>query len=107
MFRLDAALLDRLGLGELPAEHKNVMLQHIYETMEGRTGRILAGRMTEEQLDEFEGFISAGDEAGALRWLQTEMPDYKVVVAKCFDDLCGEIRLQADAIVAATPAGSH
>lgn len=102
MFKLDDNLLKELGLGELPAEEKNKMLAHIYETLEMRVGMRLAEQMTNEQLDEFEGFIDRNDEAGALKWLETNFPDYKQVVADELDKLKNEIKASADAIMAAS-----
>ena len=81
MFKLDNNFLIELGLGSLPADEKNKMLAHIYETLEMRVGMKLAEQMTDEQLDEFEGFINRNDEAGALTWLESNFPDYKQVVA--------------------------
>ena len=81
MFQLDDNLLKELGLGDLPAAEKNKMLAHIYETLELRVGMKLAEQMTDAQLDEFEGFIDRNDEAGALKWLETNFPHYKEVVA--------------------------
>ncbi|MBX4190729.1 hypothetical protein KW794_01440 [Candidatus Saccharibacteria bacterium] len=104
MFQLDDNLLRDLGLGDLPAEEKNKMLAHIYETLELRVGMKLAEQMTDAQLDEFEGFIDRNDEAGALKWLETNFPDYKQVVADELDKLKGEIREQAPQIMQATAA---
>lgn len=101
MFKLDDNLLQELGLGTLPAEDKKVMLGHIYETLEMRVGMTLAQQMTNEQLDEFEGFIDANDEAGALKWLETNFPGYKQVVADELDKLKAEIKATAPQIVAA------
>ena len=57
------------------------MLAHIYETLELRVGvRSLHG-MSDEQLNEFEQLMDANDEAGALKWLETNVPNYKDVVA--------------------------
>jgi hypothetical protein len=102
MFQLDDNLLHELGLGSLPPAEKNKMLGHIYETLELRVGMRLAEQWTDEQLDEFEGFIDRNDEAGALNWLETNFPDYKKVVAEELDRLKGEIKAQAPAIVEAT-----
>lgn len=102
MFRLDDNLLQELGLGSLPASEKNKMLAHIYETLELRVGMRLAEQMTDAQLDEFEGFIDRNDEAGALKWLETNFPNYKDVVADELEKLKGEIKAQAPAIVQAT-----
>ena len=102
MFQLDDNLLRELGLGDLPAAEKNKMLAHIYETLELRVGMKLAEQMSDAQLDEFEGFIDRNDEPGALKWLETNFPDYKQVVADELEKLKAEIRQQAPSIMQAT-----
>jgi len=102
MFQLDDNLLRDLGLGEMPAAEKNKMLAHIYETLELRVGMKLAEQMTDAQLDEFEGFIDRNDEAGALKWLETNFPNYKQVVADELEKLKAEIKQQAPQIMQAT-----
>jgi archaellum component FlaC len=102
MFQLDDNLLKELGLGDLPAEEKNKMLAHIYETLELRVGMRLAEKMTDAQLDEFEAFIDKNDEEGALRWLETNFPNYKDTVAEELNKLKEEIKEQAPAIMEAT-----
>jgi hypothetical protein len=106
MFKLDDNLLKELGLGDLPAEEKNKMLAHIYETLEMRVGVTLAEQMTDAQLDEFESFIDNNDEAGALKWLETNFPNYKQVVADELDKLKAEIKAAAPQIVAASNPAS-
>lgn len=101
MFKLDDNLLRELGLGDLPVEEKNKMLAHIYETLEMRVGMRLAEQMTDQQLDEFERFIDTNDEAGALKWLETNFPDYKQVVADELEKLKNEIRQHSAAILQA------
>jgi hypothetical protein len=102
MFKLDNTLLEELGLGSLPVEEKNKMLAHIYETLEMRVGMKLAEQMTNEQLDEFESYIDRQDEAGALKWLETNFPNYKDVVASQLELLKAEIKSAAPQIVAAS-----
>ncbi len=102
MFKLDNSLLEELGLGALPAEEKNKMLSHIYETLEMRIGMKLAEQMTEAQLYEFEEFMDRSDDAGALKWLETNFPDYKSVVAEELSSLKSEIKLSAKDIIAAS-----
>ena len=102
MFKLDNNLLIELGLGGLLPDEKNKMLAHIYETLEMRVGMKLAEQMTNEQLDEFEGFIDRNDEAGALKWLESNFPHYKQVVADELDALKKEIKAVAPQIVAAS-----
>jgi hypothetical protein len=100
MFKLDDNLLIELGLGSLPPAEKNKMLRHIYETLEMRVGMTLAQQMTDIQLNEFESFIDSNDEAGALRWLETNFPNYKQVVADELDRLKAEIKSSAPQIIA-------
>ncbi len=100
MFKLDNAFLEELGLGSLPPVEKNKMLAHIYETLEMRVGMKLAEQMSNEQLDEFERYINAQDEAGALKWLETNFPNYKQVVAEELEKLKAEISQVAPQIVA-------
>lgn len=100
MFKLDNAFLEELGLGSLPPAEKNKMLAHIYETLEMRVGVKLAEQMTEEQLTEFEQYISAQDEAGALKWLELNFPNYKQVVADQLEVLKSEIKQVSEQIVA-------
>ena len=102
MFKLDDNLLQELGLGSLAPDDKRAMLGHIYETLEMRVGMTLAQQMTNEQLDEFEAFIDSNDEAGALKWLETNFPNYKQVVADELEKLKSEIKNQAPQIVAAS-----
>lgn len=101
MFKLDNNFLKELGLDGLPADEKNKMLSHIYETLEMRVGVRLASNMTDSQLDEFEGYINRNDEEGALKWLETNFPNYKDVVAEELDKLKQEIKQAAPQIIAA------
>lgn len=100
MFKLDDNLLKEVGLGDMPAQEKNRMLAHIYETLEMRVGMKLAEKMSNEQLDEFEGYIDRNDEPGALKWLETNFPNYKDVVASELDALKQEIKQNAPKILA-------
>jgi hypothetical protein len=67
-----------------------------------RVGMKLAEQMTNEQLDEFESYIDRQDEAGALKWLETNFPNYKDVVASQLELLKAEIKSAAPQIVAAS-----
>jgi hypothetical protein len=101
MFKLDDNFLAELGLAALPAEEKKKMLAHIYETLELRVGMKLAENMSDAQLDEFEKLMDGGNEAGALTWLETNVPNYKEVVASELEVLKAEITQTAPMILAA------
>lgn len=104
MLKLDNNLLEELGLGGLPEDQKRQMLQHIYETLELRVGTQLANQMTDKQLEEFERFIDAGGDANqaqALQWLESNLPNYKQVVQETFDALKVEVKQMAPQLLAA------
>ncbi len=98
--RIDDSLLEELGLVALPQEEKTSLLRHIYETLEMRVGMRLADQMTNAQLDEFERFFNAQDDAGAFHWLETNFPNYKNTVAEEYAKLKGEVQQTAPQILA-------
>ncbi len=102
MLKLDDNFLEQLGLGALPAEDKKKMLGHIYETLERNVGMKLAQDMTDQQLDDFEKLMESGDEAGALKWLEANVPNYKQVVASELEALQTQIKADAPNIIAAS-----
>jgi len=106
MLKIDDNLLQQLGLGGLPVEEKRGLLNHIYETLEMRVGMRLADQMSNEQLDEFETYFEAKDDAGAFKWLETNFPNYKDIVNEEFDKLKAEVGQSAPQILAASQAGN-
>jgi hypothetical protein len=100
--RIDHNLLADLGLAALPDQEKKDLEKHIYETLEMRVGMRLADQMTNEQLDEFETYFNARDDAGAFRWLETNFPNYKDIVAEEFEKLKDEVRQNAPHILIAS-----
>ena len=102
MLKIDDNLLQELGLGTLPPEEKRALLNHIYETLEMRVGMRLADQMTNEQLDEFETYFEAKDDAGAFKWLETNFPNYKEIVNDEFEKLKAEVGQAAPQILAAS-----
>jgi len=104
MLKIDNSLLQEVGLGTLPDAEKNGLLKHIYETLEMRVGIRLADQMTNEQLDEFERYFEAKDDAGAFKWLETNFPNYKEIVQEEFDKLKAEVAQSAPQILSASQA---
>jgi hypothetical protein len=101
MLKIDNNLLNDLGLGNLPDAEKNSLLKHIYETLEMRVGMRLADQMTNQQLDEFEQYFEAKDDAGAFKWLESNFPNYKDIVQEEFDKLKHEVQQSSDQIMSA------
>ena len=104
MLKIDNNLLNDLGLAGLPDAEKNSLLKHIYETLEMRVGMRLADQMTNQQLDEFEQYFEAKDDAGAFKWLESNFPNYKVIVQEEFDKLKNEVQHSAEQILLASQA---
>lgn len=104
MLKIDNNLLQELGLGQLPDAEKNSLLKHVYETLEMRVGMRLADQMSNEQLDEFERYFEAKDDAGAFKWLESNFPNYKEIVQEEFDKLKIEVGQSALQILGAAQA---
>lgn len=104
MLKIDNSLLEEVGLGGLPETEKNSFLKHMYETLEMRVGIRLADQMSNQQLDEFEQYFEAKDDAGAFKWLETNFPNYKEIVQEEFDKLKAEVAQSAPQILAASQA---
>jgi hypothetical protein len=104
MLKIDNSLLQEVGLASLPDAEKNSFLKHIYETLEMRVGIRLADQMSNDQLDEFEKYFEAKDDAGAFKWLETNFPNYKDIVQQEFDKLKAEVAQTAPQILAASQA---
>ncbi|MCL2280607.1 DUF5663 domain-containing protein [Candidatus Saccharibacteria bacterium] len=75
MFKLDDQFLEDLGLGALPPEQKQALLQHIYGELEMRVGERLTEGMSDELLDEFGNFVDMNME-GMSKWFSENLPDY-------------------------------
>ena len=106
MLKIDNSLLQELGLSGLPDGEKNSLLKHIYETLEMRVGIRLADQMTNQQLDEFEQYFEAKDDAGAFKWLESNFPNYKDIVQEEFEKLKAEVGQSAPQILAASQAAA-
>ena len=75
MFQLDDQFLQDVCLGALPAEQKQMFLDHFREQLELRVGTRLSEGLSDAQLEEFESFIDRNDEK-VNAWLATNVPQY-------------------------------
>ena len=104
MIALNDELLDELGLALLPVDQKTSFLDHVYDTLETRVGLAIAEGLTADQMDEFGELVDAEDDVRALKWLETNVPSYRELVARTLDTLKAEISANAEAIIAASTA---
>jgi Protein of unknown function (DUF5663) len=89
---LTTDLLADLGYEALTADQATKLLQALYETMEGLVGQAIFRDMSNEQMEAFEQVMKSDDEAGALAWLERNVPEYKELVRSVFVDLQEELR---------------
>src|SRR4051794_29244315 len=88
-----------MGLGTLRADLSNLALRCMYEILEIRVGGHLANLMTLEQMDEFEAYFEAKDNAGAFAWLESNFPNYKEIVQDEFAKLEADVAQDAPEIL--------
>jgi hypothetical protein len=98
MIKIDQKFLVDLALGDLPVEEANLLLTHVYKTLEMRVGMRLAEAMTNQQLDEYEVFYFNKDDEKAFEWLEREFPTYKEIVQDEFRLLSEELSEMAPTI---------
>ncbi|HWZ65511.1 MAG TPA: DUF5663 domain-containing protein [Patescibacteria group bacterium] len=106
MIKLDDDFLASLGLAGMSTDDKKAFLQHIYEELELRVGVELSKGLTDQQLEEFGTIMDSGDQAESLKWLETNCPNYKDVVASELEKLKQEIISNKDQLVTDPPKGA-
>lgn len=89
-------LLTARGLRDTDPDLRANLTLAFYGALEMRVGGRLARRMSDRQLEEFEGYIDAKDDQGALGWLQTHLPEYPSVVRVEHDELLAEVGRQLE-----------
>lgn len=92
MITLDGEFLAGLGLGALPPDDQRSLLSAIYQQLELRVGMRLTGRMSPEELQDYEAVLDAGDDDRVRAWLQLHAPDYRQLVRKVLDEQMVELR---------------
>jgi len=96
MIKLSASRLARLGYHGLTREQTNELLRELYKAGEEIVGLKLGSMMSTAQLDAFEQLFVAGDEAGALVWLERNFPKYRELVQEIFKELDDVLRQAVD-----------
>lgn len=76
MFQLDENFLKDIGLGDLPDDQKQALLQHVYEELELRVGERLAEGMSDDQMNEFEAILDRNEDR-IRAWLAQYAPGYE------------------------------
>jgi hypothetical protein len=91
--------LQDIGLGDLPIEEKDLLLDQVKYQLEQRVGTWLADNMDEQQMEEFDAtYVQNQDHEGAAQWLQQNFPNYPQKVAEEAQKLKEELKPQAGTI---------
>ena len=81
--------LAEMGLAAMPEEQKQDFLAYVQEELEVRIGEKISKGLTEVQLNEFDMIT---DQAEAAKWLETNRPDYREIVARTIAEMKEEIK---------------
>ena len=98
MIAIDRELLESVGLGSLDETATELMLRHIYSTLESRVGKRLVDVMTPEEVDHFTKLLST-DRAAAESYLTESVPRRSDIVRGVFAELVEELRRLAPRIL--------
>lgn len=87
--KFDDSFLAEVGLSTMPAEQKQDFLSYVKEEVEVMIGQRIAKGLTEYQLNEFDQIV---DQNEAIKWLETNRPDYREIVTRVISEIKNEIR---------------
>ena len=94
----DEKFLQEMGLSAMPEDEKQKFLDYIQEELEVRIGERISRGLTETQLNEFDLIT---DPTEVTKWLETNRPDYRVIVTRTIDEMKAEIRANRAKLVGA------
>lgn len=97
VIELDRSVLEGAGLNDLSDHHASLLLRQIYDAGI-RVGATLAGRLSDEQLKEFEALIDQGEDESSAAWLEANVKDYREVTQALFAQLKQEMHESAEGI---------
>lgn len=86
--QIDDEFMEEVGLGAMPEAEKQAFMKHAEEELEVRVGQGVGAGLTDEQMREFDQ-IEDLDEA--MRWLDSNAPDFREVVAQIYEAFKQEI----------------
>ena len=92
----DENFLQEMGLSAMPEQEKQEFLQYVQEELELRIGERIAKGLTEVQLNEFDMIT---DQEEAVKWLETNRPDYREIVIRTINEMKEEIRANRSKLI--------
>jgi len=100
---IDENFLHETGVFEgLDSKERIAFMKLCKVELDRRVGEALAGSLTDEQIETFEGFMNdGGDGAGkAVDWISKAVPDYQSIVLRVLGELKADVINNRDEILA-------
>jgi hypothetical protein len=97
MFEFDDSFLESVGLGSIPVDQKQSLMQHIMSELEIRVGTRLSEGLNDEELKEFEKFSPNSQDA--YDWLVKHRPNFAQIVSVEIEKLQKETASNKDHIL--------
>ncbi len=94
--QFDDNFLQEMGLAAMPEPEKREFLDYIQRELETRIGERVSRGLTDVQLNEFD---LIEDHDAAIKWLETNRPDYREIVSRTIEDMKAEIRANRNRLV--------
>ena len=86
--KIDKYYLDSIGIRFETEEETQAFAEIVQSELEIRIGSVMASRLSDEQLDEFDLYI---DQSDAGEWLEENCPDYRDIVDNEFERMEEEL----------------
>jgi len=85
-------LIKKLGIENLSPERQQAILDKVIKTLNLKVGIALSDALSNDQLEEFQKLVSAGDQPASEVWLEANYPDYKNLVVKELEAVISEVK---------------
>ncbi len=103
MIKIDANLLEELGLNDLSDDQKNDAIEEIMNTLKDRVGDRAIDALNDSQVEHLENEMMHGSFESTQKWLQENVPDYENVVNEELEKIKSEVKSGGLAAIATTP----
>ena len=92
-YHIDDDFLKEVGFVLANDTERKKKIDELNNTLESMVGGVIADRLTDEQIDEFEGLLeSSATEQEKLDWLKKNYPSYEDVVDEEYNKLKKQLK---------------
>jgi hypothetical protein len=87
---VDEEYLEEIGLGQIPDDMRDDLVQQLTELIQNKVGLKLVGKMTDDQVAEFND-LADSDGTVIANWLARNIPDYGEIVYETREEIKNDI----------------